>query len=71
MAELLIGLGDKPMGKKKPESSSPDLGEESSSFETSLDEAVDAIVSGDKETAKAALKAAITAHCADVYSEME
>jgi DNA-binding GntR family transcriptional regulator len=65
-------MGKKSDLLKKNDSSSSDMEEEeASSFEASIDEAVDAIASGDKDTAKAALKAAITAYCADMYSDME
>lgn len=74
MAGLIVEIGHKPMGggdKGPPEGemsteSEPDT---SGGAEASLGEAVDALESKDKETAIAALKAAITSICADLVKE--
>lgn len=70
---LIIGIG-KAMGKKSPMGSSKDDDDseekmEADSFEESLDAAVQAMIEGDKDTAKDALSAAIAAKCADLMEE--
>ncbi len=77
-ADLVVDIGSKPMGGKSPmgkdpmaeadDESKPDLGD-GDSFDGSVDEFMTAFKSGDMDTAKDALKAAIAAKCADMYSE--
>lgn len=69
---VAIGVG-KPKPAAERESRSEPMGEEpemgSSSFEASMQEAESAAKTGDWTTCFEALRAAITAKCADMYTE--
>lgn len=65
---LLIGVGKASSADKEKSESA---GESSSEFSAALDDAVDALDKHDKAGAKAALSAAITAKCAELYSDEE
>lgn len=60
---------DKPMGKGKPEPVGPseDLG----AFDAALDDAFDAVKNGDKAAFRAAMGAAVSAKCAEMYDDTD
>lgn len=73
MAELVIGIAKpkkgSPMGEDEAPASS--RSEELDEIDSALDDAFEAMKSGEKTAFKDAMRAAIAACCADMYAEKE